>query len=239
MKDGESENLISAIGQVKSPFKEKFAIPRQPNLTPSVISEVVVPLPFGTAEAFEGIEEFSHIWLLFRFHHNLQQGWKPQVRPPRLGGNQKKGVFATRSSFRPNGFGISVVPLVNVATTAQEVRLQVSGLDLADGTPIYDIKPYIAYVDAIPNAHSGFAPDAPQLMAVHFTTEALCKLKALSSDHKTIEVQVKEVLAQDPRPAYRKQAKQDAHQYGTSFDDFNFRWQVIDNKIEVFEVNKA
>lgn len=227
---------VTPIAIVKAPFKEKFAIPRQPNLTPSVISKIVVPLPFGTPEAFAGLEDFSHVWLLFRFHHNLEQGWKAQVRPPRLGGNQKKGVFATRSSFRPNGFGMSVVPLLDICHDSNQVVLSVSGLDLVDGTPIYDIKPYIPYVDAIPDANAGFAPEPPEVMKVVFTPIATSQLQALSAVYDALEHQVKEVLAQDPRPAYRKTAKHDPHQYGTRFAEFNFRWQVVNHKIEVFEV---
>ena len=239
VNENEPENSINAIAWVASPFKEKFAIPRQPNLAPSVVSQIIVPKPYGTVEAFSGLEEFSHIWLLFRFHQNLTKGWKPQVRPPRLGGNQKMGVFATRSSFRPNALGLSVVPLLEIKCLSDKVTLLVNGLDLVDGTPIYDIKPYIPYVDAIPDASSGFAPDAPDVIDVLFKPEALRQLKTLSNEYRELETQLREVLSQDPRPAYRKQAKHDPHQYGTSFDSFNFRWQVIDNSIEVFEVNKT
>ncbi len=227
---------IEPIGKVVSPFHEKFAVPRQPNLTPSVISQVVIDQPYGVPEAFAGIEEFSHIWLLFRFHQNLQQGWRAQVRPPRLGGNKKLGVFATRSSFRPNGFGMSVVSLISVEVGSAQVTLNVSGLDLVDGTPIYDIKPYVPYVDSISDAQGGFASETPEIISVCFSETAQQQLEQFSTQPEQLRSQISEVLAQDPRPAYRKQAPEDPNQYGTHFNGLNFRWHVQHGSIEIFEI---
>lgn len=227
---------VEPIGKVVAPFTEKFAVPRQSNLTPSVLSQIIIHPPYGVPEAFAGIEEFSHIWLLFRFHQNLEQGWRAQVRPPRLGGNKKRGVFATRSSFRPNGFGMSVVPLISVESDAQQVVLNVSGLDLVNDTPVYDIKPYIPYADALPEARGGFADERPATLAVCVTPAAAQQLQQLSNNASALTQQVIEVLAQDPRPAYRKLADQDTNHYGTHFGGFNFRWHVQGDTIEIFEI---
>lgn len=229
---------IQAIGKVKSPFDEKFAVPRQPGLTPSIISEVHVSQPFGTREAFAGIEGFSHIWLIFSFHQNLEQGWKAQVRPPRLGGNDKMGVFATRSSFRPNGLGMSVVKLIDIEFTRGSAILSVVGLDVVNGTPIFDIKPYIAYTDALPEAQSGYAPSPPDTREVHFTEQAILQLTRLTPETDLRQRQIAEALAQDPRPAYRKSKTVDSNEYGVGFAGLNFKWRVENHKIYVFAVTK-
>lgn len=238
MSEKQTNTDIEPIGWVRAPFNEKFAVPRQPSLAPSVKSQIQVQPPYGVPEAFAGLEEFSHIWIWFRFHQNLDRGWKAQVRPPRLGGNKKIGVFATRSSFRPNGFGMSVVPLLGINAEKDGVILIVSGLDLVDGTPVYDIKPYVPYVDAIPEANGAFAGASPELITVRFSIEAETQLQTLCNNPQLLRAQVTEILAQDPRPAYRKQAKTDPNHYGTAFADMNFRWQVVEQEIVVTEVIK-
>lgn len=229
---------IHAIGKVISPFHEKFAVPRQPGLTPSVISEIHVKEPYGTKQAFEGLEAFSHIWLIFSFHQNKEQGWKAQVRPPRLGGNEKLGVFATRSSFRPNGLGMSVVKLIDIRFNRASTVLSVTGLDVVDGTPVIDIKPYIAYTDAIADAGSGFAQAPPDTIEVVFTKQATGQLEKLSMEPELRQQQIAEALAQDPRPAYRKRKKQDDNEYGVGFAGMNFKWRLENHKIYVFAVTK-
>ena len=138
---------ICAIGIVRSPYREKFAIPRQPGLIPEAISELHLTEPFNTPDAVRGLESFSHLWVLFEFHQNNSHDWSPLVRPPRLGGNKKLGVFATRSSFRPNNIGLSAVRIKSISTQSQRVVIEVFGGDFVDGTPILDIKPYIPYSD--------------------------------------------------------------------------------------------
>jgi len=143
---------VTPIGFVQSCFKEKFATPRQPGLADAAKGVIELIPPFNLPESVEGLEDCSHIWLQFVFHECMNQGWKPKVRPPRLGGNKKMGVFATRATHRPNALGLSVVKLDGIECTDDQVRLHISGLDLIDGTPILDIKPYIPYSDAIENA---------------------------------------------------------------------------------------
>ena len=235
----QESHSLHAIGSIKTPFMEKFAVPRQPNLIPSITSQIIINVPYGVPEAFEGIEQFSHIWVLFRFHQNLDKGWQPRVRPPRLGGNKKIGVFATRSSFRPNGIGMSVAKLLQVDYNNEQTTLTVSGLDVVNDTPVYDIKPYIGYTDAPDNVSSGFAPTPPELIAVEFTPEALAQLNQLSDQASVLQIQLKETLAQDPRPAYRRNKAQDNNEYGVSFAGLNVRWQVRGGKIVVIAVTKA
>ena len=140
---------LQILGKVESPFKQKFAIPRQPGLAPHAKGIIKIEPPFNQSSAFKGLSEFSHIWVSFVFHETMDKGWKPQVRPPRLGGNDKTGVFATRSTFRPNPLGLSVLKLDKVVLSSTNVELHVSGIDLLDGTPVVDIKPYIPYSDKI------------------------------------------------------------------------------------------
>jgi len=148
---------LNTIGIIESPYKEKFAIPRQANLVTAAKGRVLLTGQQNNLDIIRDIEQFSHLWLLFIFHGTQAQGWKPLVRPPRLGGNKKTGVLATRSPFRPNPVGMSVVKLDKVSTNKQQIILYISGLDLLDGTPIFDIKPYIPYSDAITTAQSGYA----------------------------------------------------------------------------------
>ena len=144
---------MQPIAHIRSPYVEKFGVPRQGNLAPHVISEIVFEPPFRNEDCIRGLETFSHLWLIWKFHHNGDE-WHPTVRPPRLGGNTRLGVFATRSPFRPNGLGLSVVKLVSIEPGPV---LRVSGADMVDGTPIVDIKPYVPYADSYPNAKGGFA----------------------------------------------------------------------------------
>lgn len=218
---------LEIIAKVSAPFKEKFGIPRQPRLADTAISKIVFEPSFNSADFVAGIEQHSHIWLLFLFHQNLDQGFKPLVRPPRLGGNAKVGVFSTRSTFRPNGIGMSAVKLLQSEVSGSQVTLTVEGADLLDGTPIVDIKPYIPYSDSLPDATSEMAQEQDeQMLEVNFSGLAQSQLKQLDlTQYGKLETLITQVLAQDPRPAYKK-SKADSKQYGIRLYDLNIKWQV-------------
>lgn len=234
--------MLATIGVVESPFKEKFATPRQPNIVSAAKARIKIASPYNQIDAFDGLEQFSHIWLIFEFHQTVKQGWKPSVRPPRLGGNKKMGVFATRSTFRPNPFGLSCVKLEGIDCIKQQIYLNISGADLIDQTPILDIKPYIQYSDSLPHAESGFAEQVESgFDKVVLLPSALNHIEAIAltagnafntADFKQFLMQT---LIQDPRPAYKK-LKSDDKIYGSLLSDFNIRWQVVDNTCEVLEV---
>ena len=200
---------LPIIGIMKSPYKEKFGIPRQPNLV-QVESYIDMLEPYNDLLAFEGIEAFSHLWLLWQFHDNKNQQqtkFRAQVRPPRLGGNQKIGVFATRSMYRPSPVGLSVVQLNQVKKVGKAVRVYVTGSDLLDGTPILDIKPYIQYSDAVMEAQSGYAQDEPEHKQVVWTKQATVQKQQLLQQHKIstqMLSELEQVLSLDPRPAYQE-----------------------------------
>ena len=200
---------LPIIGIMKSPYKEKFGIPRQPNLV-QVESYIDMLEPYNDLLAFEGIEAFSHLWLLWQFHDNKNQQqtkFRAQVRPPRLGGNQKIGVFATRSMYRPSPVGLSVVQLKQVKKVGKAVRVYVIGSDLLDGTPILDIKPYIQYSDAVMEAQSGYAQDEPERKQVVWTEQAAVQKQQLLQQHKIsaqMLSELEQVLSLDPRPAYQE-----------------------------------
>lgn len=192
---------MEPIAHIRSPYAEKFGVPRQGNLAPHVVSEVVLETPYRSDECVRGLAEFSHIWLIWGFHRNGTD-WRPTVRPPRLGGNARLGVFATRSPFRPNGLGLSVVRLLSVEPGPV---LRVSGADMVDGTPIYDIKPYIPYADAIPDATGGFTD-------TEWTPLQVALPPDLPGDATPEWVAaLKETLAQDPRPAYQQDPQRIYH----------------------------
>jgi len=222
---------LSTIGVVNSPYKEKFAIPRQPGLVSEAKGTNV-----NNADSVRGLEEFSHIWLLFIFHGTQNQGWKPLVKPPRLGGNKKLGVLATRSTFRPNPIGMSVVKLDRVETLDSNIFLHISGLDLLDQTPIVDIKPYIPYSDSLPNASASFAQTSPQSkLTITFSKQADSALSIFTKKFPNLPLFVEQVLAQDPRPAYKKN-KLDDKTYGMTLYNLNIQWKMTD--IETIEVSE-
>lgn len=227
---------LEPIATLHSPFKEKFATPRQPGLTPSVCAKIIFNPDFATPEAVRGLEGFSHLWLIFLFHQNWQKGWKPTVRPPRLGGNQRIGVYASRSPFRPNPLGLSTVKLLSIESKEGEVSLQVQGADLVDGTPILDIKPYVPYGDSIPEATGGFAEEAPKAtLQVEFSPRAKKQMAQYQKDSPELETMLLETLRLDPRPAYRHN-KEDSQEYGFLFDRYNIRWTVQDRQLTVLEI---
>jgi tRNA-Thr(GGU) m(6)t(6)A37 methyltransferase TsaA len=217
---------FNIIGQVNSPYKEKFAIPRQPGLVSSAKGTITLRGDANNPELVRELAQFSHIWVLFVFHGTQEQGWKPLVRPPRLGGNKKIGVLATRSTFRPNPIGMSVVKLDAIDIENQQVILHISAIDLLDKTPIVDIKPYVPYSDSIPHANAGFAQTQPSSdLQVTFNEHAKIALAKHSHNYPDLALFIEQVLAQDPRPAY-KQGKSDDKIYGMNLYDLNIQWQM-------------
>lgn len=227
-------NHIVAVATCRTPYKQKFGIPRQPGLV-EARGYVELEPHVNHIDAVRGIEQYSHLWLLFCFHENLAQGWKTTVRPPRLGGNEKLGVFATRSTFRPNGIGQSVVKLHGVVQRKGKVCLEISGMDLLDGTPIIDIKPYIPFSDSVTDAIGGIAQEAPHLISVVFSAHASTQIEryAEQETYTDLAVLIRGVLGQDPRPAYKK-AKDDPKLYQVALYDLDVFWQmaVDDNEQE-------
>ncbi|MFV9669255.1 tRNA (N6-threonylcarbamoyladenosine(37)-N6)-methyltransferase TrmO [Pantoea sp. ARC607] len=231
-----SEFAFAQIGVIRSPWKEKFAVPRQPGLVQDGVGELHLQAPYNQPEAVRGLEDFSHLWLLFVFHQTMAGGWRPTVRPPRLGGNARMGVFATRSTFRPNPIGMSLVELKGIRMEKQQVILQLGSLDLVDGTPVVDIKPYLPFAEAVPDARAGFAPNAPAAdMPVRFSARAQEQLQQ-QSRYPHLARFIREVLAQDPRPAYRQGETLD-REYAAWLMDFNVRWRVDDAGTEVIAID--
>jgi len=215
------------IGYIQSPYQEKFAVPRQPGLV-DVNMKLQLIEPYNNPEIVRGLEQFSHLWLIFSFHHHIDKGWSPLIRPPRLGGNKKVGVFASRSTYRPNPIGMSVVQLEKISQTQQGACLHLLGGDFVDGTPVLDIKPYLSYADSHPEAHSSYANTAPESqMQVLVSAPAQVVLDQYRSAYPDLNQLVLQVLEQDPRPAYQKGKNLD-REYGVKLYDFNVRWKVID-----------
>ncbi|RUO38851.1 tRNA (N6-threonylcarbamoyladenosine(37)-N6)-methyltransferase TrmO [Aliidiomarina shirensis] len=228
-----SEYRFKPIGFIESPYRQKFAIPRQPGLVPSARGIIHFTEEFAHSDCVRGIEAFSHLWLTFVFHETAAQGWKPLVRPPRLGGNMRKGVFATRSTFRPNPIGLSVVELVAVEAN----KLIVRGLDLLHGTPILDIKPYLPYSDSVSGALGGYADANPTTgMSVSFTPAAEAAILQHQHEYPELRQLISEVLQQDPRPGYQREQSWDK-EYGMHLYDFNIKWRVIANDNHVISIS--
>lgn len=224
---------VQGIGFVKSCYQEKFGIPRQPGLVDAAPASLVLNEQFDE-RCVEGLLDFSHLWVTFWFHANTQQTWQARVRPPRLGGNKRVGVFATRSPFRPNPIGLSVVKLLDIVVKDQQVQLKVEGADLLNGTPILDIKPYVPYVDSVADAQGGFAQQSPEQKDVYFSEQSLsqCRLKTqqLNVD---IRLLVEQILQQDPRPSYHNQPQRE---YAMRLYDFDLRWTYSERGIEVIQL---
>ena len=223
---------LSTVGYISSCFKEKFTIPRQPRLLKSSVAELVLEEPYSAPEIVRGLDGFSHVWIIFAFHAVPLGQWKPTVRPPRLGGNKRVGVFATRSTHRPNPVGLSVVDLLDIKIEGGKVKLILGGCDFLDGTPVLDIKPYLPYVDSIPEAQGGFAPDLPeQSLSVLFSAaaEQQCTLASVRFS-KDVKLLISELLELDPRPAYRSGEYGDRI-YATHLYDFNLRWRYLEQGV--------
>ncbi len=214
-----NEILMRAIAHIQSDFPEKFGIPRQSGIIDELQAAVVFEPEYRNFDAFRGLEGYSHLWLLWQFSECAEKPWSPTVRPPRLGGNKRMGVFATRSPFRPNNIGLSCVRLLKIDYTAQNAPvLYVAGADLMDGTPILDIKPYLPYADSIPNATGGFALQSKEdILKVDFPENLILKVP---EEKRTALLRV---LAQDPRPAYQADS---ARVYGFSFAGLTVKFTV-------------
>ena len=219
---------VKVIARIESDFPSKFGVPRQSGLVPELRARVVFEPAFRRPDALRGIEGFSHLWLIWRFSETAREDWTPTVRPPRLGGNTRVGVFATRSPFRPNPIGLSCVRLEGVEWDGADApALLVSGADLMDGTPIYDIKPYLPYADAYPDARGGFAPSREETVAVEFPPELLARVP------EERRAALTGVLAQDPRPRYQDDA---ARVYGMAFGGLDVRFRVVSGVLTVVDV---
>ena len=221
---------MNPIARIHTDFPTKFGIPRQSGIIASLQGRIVFEPEYRNVEAVRGLEEFSHIWLIWEFSEAVRDGWSPTVRPPRLGGNQRKGVFATRSPFRPNPIGLSSVKLesIEIDPTLGPV-LHVTGADLMDGTPIYDIKPYIAYTDSHPDAVSGFASKpAEYLLEVEFPEDLLQKVPENQRESLI------QVLAHDPRPQYHDDPER---VYGMEYGGFEVKFKVQEMRLTILAVN--
>ena len=221
---------MKVIARIRIDMPEKFGIPRQSGLAPHLRGRIIFEEPYRSAEALRGIEGFEYLWLLWFFSETQRETWSPTVRPPRLGGNTRLGVFATRSPFRPNPIGLSSVRLEGIERDPiSGITLVVSGADLMDGTPILDIKPYIPYTDAHPDAAGGFAAEPDKTLAVVFPPELLCQIPERQRDA------LLEILAQDPRPHYQQDPE---HIYGLYFAGYNIRFCVDGDVLAVRSVRK-
>ena len=236
---------MQVIAHIRNAFPTKFGLPRQSGLVPELTSTIVFEPEFRVAEALRGIESYSHLWLIWEFHRAVRVSekkggeekrdevspWKPTVRPPRLGGNTRMGVFATRSPFRPNPLGLTVVKLLGVEDSPEGKVLVVSGADMMDGTPIYDIKPYLPYVDSVPDAVGGFTEEkAGYHLAVDFPGELLVRIP--ENQRETLLG----VLAQDPRPAYQHDEERI---YGLPFGGVDVKFNVKDGTLTVVDIQEA
>jgi len=214
------ERKITPIAYIRTDFPDKFGVPRQSGRIDSLEGEIVFLPEFGVEEAFRGIDEFSHLWLVFDFSLSHREEFSPTVRPPRLGGNKRVGVFASRSPFRPNSLGLSCVKLCGVEKKDGSVVLRVSGIDLVDNTPIYDVKPYLKYTDAHTDATGGFSDDVLNYkLAVDFP-QSLLDMIPKSEQQSLITA-----LENDPRPGYKDDGE---HEYGMKYSDFEVFFKVKD-----------
>lgn len=223
------DHTIHVIARIYSDFPTKFGIPRQSGLVDALRSTVVFEPEYRSIDAVRGLEDFSHIWLLWQFSQAVRDGWSPTVRPPRLGGNRRLGVFASRSPFRPNSIGLSAVRLVGVEPGGRDgPLLHVAGADLLDGTPIYDVKPYIPYADAHPEASGGFTDAVPRR-----TLTVDCPPQLLEAVPAGKREALLGVLAEDPRPSYQDDPQR---VYGMSFAGMNVRFTVSGEHLTVREI---
>ena len=222
---------MNIIARMKSDFPTKFGIPRQSGLVSQLRSTIVFEPEYQNADALRGLEDFSHLWIIWQFSEAVRQNWSPTVRPPRLGGNTRMGVFATRSPFRPNEIGLSCVQLVGIEHTVNNgTVIHVAGADLMDGTPILDIKPYIPYADSHPEAVGGFTEQADDfLLEVNCSEDLLANIP--SEKHQALLA----VLSHDPRPSYHKDSDRI---YGLEFADYDIRFQVQNGILTVTDIIK-
>jgi len=233
-----SAYAFEPIGFIRSCFKEKFGIPRQPGMAENAVASLEIKPPYGRHEAFRYLETFSHVWILFVFHQSLHQRWKLTVRPPRLGGNRRVGVFASRSGFRPNAIGQSAVKLISIHSAKEKIELLLGGVDLLDGTPVLDIKPYLPYADAIAEAEAGYAQQPPVAgWPVVFSPRAAQNCEYYEkARHPELSKLITDLLALDPRPGYREERR--SHVYGMRLWDLNIKFRFDTDRIIVEAVER-
>lgn len=235
MEQSDGTWAIEAIARVVSPYREKFGIPRQSGLVEAARGWLVIRPDLARPEAFEGLDGFSHIWVLFGFHACAGE-YRLRVRPPRLGGNREVGVFASRSPFRPNNLGLSVLGLEGIEGREGNLRLRVNGLDLLHDTPVFDIKPYLPYSDCVAGARSGYAAARPDpSLAVVFSRGAEERLALMGGEGERLRRLITQTLALDPRPAYRRQSDDERH-YGMRLEGLDVRWRVVGGQVLVDEI---
>lgn len=227
-----TDHIIRPIAHMQSDFPTKFGIPRQSGLVGELRSTVVFTPEFRNADALRGLEGYSHLWIIWQFSGAVREDWSPTVRPPRLGGNTRMGVFATRSPFRPNSLGLSCVRLLGTEETANNgTVIHVAGADLMDGTPIYDIKPYVPYADCHPDALGGFTDQADEyLLHVDFPETLLAQLPEEKREAAI------SILSHDPRPSYHRNPDRI---YGLPFAEYDIRFRVVDKTLTVLEIKKG
>lgn len=248
-KDATEALTLTPIAITRSCFADKFGVPRQPGLTRHAHADLLIQAPFDREDAFRGLESASHLWLTFQFHQAVRAEWRPVVRPPRLGGNRKIGVFASRSPFRPNSLGLSVVRNRGLVRKQGKLVLQISGHDLIEGTPILDIKPYLPFADAVSGAHLGWAEEAPvERLPVVFLPEAQQQLAELCAEgsppndlqkYPDFAALIEDVVSYDPRPSFRR-GREEERIYGAHLYDMNVRFQFVTDetgsRVEVLTV---
>lgn len=225
-----NEFSLKIIARIYNDYSEKFGIPRQSGIVESVKSKIIFEPEYRNADAFRGLEGYSHLWLIWQFSEVKQDNWSPTVRPPKLGGNTRMGVFATRSPFRPNPIGLSSVKLEKIEFTENNGPiLTVSGADIMNGTPIFDIKPYLPYTDIHNDANGGFALQSKEKQVeVTFSNDVMARIP----DNKRIELI--EILEQDPRPAYQNEPNRI---YGMKFAEYNVKFTVNDKILKIIEIS--
>lgn len=221
---------LKVIARIQNAFVEKFGIPRQSGLA-GTLSKIVFEPDYRNEDALKGLEEFSYIWLIWGFSEIPEERWRPMVRPPRLGGNKRVGVFATRSPFRPNPIALSSVLLEKIEKTEKDgMVLWVKGADLKNGTPIYDIKPYLPYADAHPEAKGGFAERCQSYcLRIEWDTMAKCNIT------EKMKNELEQILSQDPRPSYQSDPERI---YGMSYDDMNVRFRVENDVLYIIDIKE-
>ena len=231
------ERTLTHIGIVHSVFKKKFGIPRQPGLANEASATIELIPPFNNEQFVRGLEGFSHIWVLFIFHVSADEGWKSTVRPPRLGGNKRVGVFASRSPFRPNPIGLSAIELKRISFEKGKVFLHIKGADILDGTPVIDIKPYLPYADSIPDAIGGYAAAAPErpFEVVFSDAVNLRILEEKENGYDRLRELIVDILSHDPRPGYYT-SKHEKAVFSIFILDFEVNWHVEDEVVMVTKV---
>lgn len=223
---------LDVIARIRTPFRERFGTPRQPGLVPSARGTIIFEKDYSSPDSVRGLEEFSHIWVVFIFDRVRRRSWKPLVRPPRLGGNEKVGIWSSRSPFRPNSIGLSLLKLDGIAINAGRAVLEVSGVDLTDGTPILDVKPYLPYVEAPLDAHGGWATQRPDFCEVEISTNIQQRWAGVPKETRGL---ICEILATNPSPAYRGEGEL----YRCEFEGWHVEWRVMDERVVIEHLSRC